>query len=171
MEGSEYLYNISNNYNSGEGVNSNSVRNNYNSGEGVNSNSVRNNYNSNGVTVFEPVTGSRDVVVQFLSSNIEIRAYELVRHFVQSVVKVQQIYFEAAIKLINAGVIEEEIEIAGLSCVMTKMRYMYGKSTRVKTPKIIPRLNKNADMLANGEVIETKWTEVTANITDELKSN
>ena len=58
----------------------------------------------------------------------------------------------------------------GLDMLMPKRKFKKGMAPTINTKEIIQRLNQKAQMLADGVVIKTKWTEINENITEKQKS-
>ena len=82
------------------------------------------------------------------------------RHYVESGVTVENLDVEVAIKMVKAGVTDEEIKIAKLDEIMPKRKYTRGMAPTLNMREVIKRMNQKAKMIEEGEVVETKWTAI-----------
>jgi peroxiredoxin len=119
---------------------------------------------------FNLVMGSGHVVAMYPSLDINICAYKVGRHFVESGVKVDKMDVEACIKMVKAGASKEDIKSAVLDKIMPMRKYKKGRAPTIHTKEIIQRLNQKVEMLEKGEVIKTKWSTINENINDVQKS-
>ena len=116
------------------------------------------------------VHGSGDVVVLYPSLDIDVSAYEVGRHFVESGVTVQDMNVEAAIKMVKAGASVDEIERAGLSELMPVRKYVRGRAPGLNAKELITRMNSKAKILEEGGKIVSKMTMVYDKVTDKQKA-